>query len=241
MESDICFFASKVSALCGRNKYVSQEEAISEFLGTSSRSTMLNNFVSRSQDGETEDSIATTEVDDDGRKIKYVISVVDDENKHHSSEKDDEIIQISPEKMEERRTIAYQSTSCARGIREESNILSNLDLDYKIDKSILEKRLNINVILVGRVDGYQVKDGENTHVLEVKTRRKHLFYNIPDYELDQMACYAFLSDLPVKLIQYYNGKTRINEFSYEFLMNRMEELRCRLMDVSQIIRERKQI
>ncbi len=150
-----------------------------------------------------------------------------------------EITQTVPENL-------VRNVHMDRGTEKESSAIEELGRIFgknmKSDERLVSKTID-NLVIGGRVDQYILnKKRENIGVIEVKTRTRQFFgesgMRRMKYDIDQLACYAFLTGLDeFYLCEYYNNEINLVKFEKEELLERWKILEKILKKKYEMIEE----
>lgn len=192
-QKSLCIFASELSGLVGRNRFVSIPEAIEK-------------LVCRIQGRPTQTELFEMTLSPAQKKIVYMN--VDNTRSAKDVDQNLKTISDSIEVLDVPSSQKQALWSCAEriqktefGTRNEKRVCSSTEAKRKIaiiKDDRFHKRLffsanDTKVYVGGRFDGVYQEDGEKV-VVEIKSRVKKLFGTVPEYEQVQLCAYMFILD-----------------------------------------------
>lgn len=136
---------------------------------------------------------------------------------------------------------AARIVEMTRGINNEDSIRVSLrealGADVVKDNRLLKKKFGYSDrhTVLGRVDGFVMVDGKKS-VVEIKNRASRFF--IPDYDLDQLAAYVYMSgaDQGV-LVQRLGNKVEVNWYPADVMLERWETIVADLAPAIALVRK----
>lgn len=127
--------------------------------------------------------------------------------------------------LEEIKSVIRSRSAAIAGTLNEAPIykrLKSMSYDVRQPQKGYRKQFNIGghkVRIFGKIDGLLYKDGKLHRVVEIKNRRNRFW--LPDYEMDQIAFYEKLTDLPSTLVQCFDGELKVEDLE---LRSRIKEI-----------------
>lgn len=217
--------SSDVAACIGKNKFKNPNEIMKILYNTyikpidKIKNIINNNFIEETKEEKVQNVI------NNNPKVKTIINnlntnTVDLKEKNESVDIIKEKINNLNINNNDKKLLKEHVNSTSNksyGTLNEDNVFNkvklNLFKDYKFYKKSILTIEDIEFILCGRIDGYQIDENEII-LIEIKNRTNRLFYRLYDYENVQIQCYLYLMKInKAKLIENYDNKTNIIEIN----------------------------
>lgn len=207
----ICFFASKVSTLLGKNPYETNEK-------------VLNTMIKYYNSGEYKRDEPPTIPDEWKDMVHKMVHSMNTKESSKALRALNTNSEVSETTMEDIRRVVYTE----RGKKTEMSVLDwfiaseHLPHDCmvvtpsKFSKKHCIKN-NQEFFIGGRMDGLIVKKSDQTTVvavIEIKSRQEEFLSPIPEYEQIQIECYMNMMGVDrCVFLQEYNGEYDIQEYT----------------------------
>ena len=213
---NICIFASEVAALIGEHRFKDAEEAFQICLKRNFPTVVVENergeikVRAEIESNEAVQKVLNKYQLEPAKAIKAVEKVINTSDPLVAREI---ASQINTKNGKAREEIVLDTIEAKQNTRIE-----------KRNAKLFKKYLAPDVVLVGRVDGW---DSERRRVVELKCRQNRLFGAVPLYEKVQLMVYMFLTDTrEITHIESFQGDENVVDIDWN--QERWEEIEEKL-------------
>lgn len=221
MKTRILIFSSELAACFGRNKYISQEDAILRMIQRQKNELnkdeiLFNKLSSQDKSDITNMAGKQDKTDDVLNSTKYTENKIKTEfvQKYNLNKEETESLIKHVKKIH----YTEHGTKKEDSVRESVSDTLKINKDDKFRKKVIFEDEKYIVYVGGKSDGVSNVDGENV-IVEIKNRMRKLFGYVPEYEKIQIFSYLYINECEKGLlIENHDKKSN----KYDLLFDKKE-------------------